>query len=315
MAESGLGRSTIVSIIGAFVAGVMGLLFAYVNDWIGPHRGEGRQAHAAPPSGGSQPPHPARPAGRAFRGPFDVLSALHADLKEAPESDRPRRRYLTLTHLHNHPARTDADLDKARAGLAELAGHLSPAGRAVVWRPLDAEKTIYRLDLGELGWDPEETWRQILKGYPYGLSFAEAADSAWREAEKEVQALTGARLAYVRADWFLAAVARPPLAGPGGPLKVPDRPLPVAVQGLAQAYAAQRLALEDAAAELARDEPAALEEFLRRDADRLRRLRLVPLLQPGGTIGRDAWESLEYATSPFQEVSQGLHLGTPLLFP
>src|SRR5262249_52636114 len=126
MAEGGLGRATVVAIIGAFVAGVMGLLFAYVNDWIGPHRADGRHARGAPTDGGPDPTRGTRTARRPFRGPFDVLSAIRTDLKQAPESDRPRRRYLTLTHLHNNPARTDADLDRVRAGLGELAGHLSP---------------------------------------------------------------------------------------------------------------------------------------------------------------------------------------------
>ena len=47
------------------------------------------------------------------RGPLDVLSALVDDLQKVPETDRPRRRYLTLVHLSND-RRSESELETQR---------------------------------------------------------------------------------------------------------------------------------------------------------------------------------------------------------
>jgi hypothetical protein len=320
MAESSLGRATVLSIIGAFVAGLMGLVFAYVHNWLGISNGGDPIPRpvvvvGGPPGETGGKEGPGRGSGRVFRGPHEVLSALAADQEKADEAARPRRRYLTLTHLHNNPTLKPADLDAFRAALLDLAGYLSPGGQAVVWRPVDPERTLYALDLQDLGWDADTTWRQVLKGYPYGLTYGTAADTGWREAQEKVQKLARSKLPWVRADWFLAAVVHPPLGGPNGVLKLPPREVPASVQAQAQGYAQQALTLEGAAAELARNEPRRLEAFLKADPDRLRRLGLAPLLEPDGKVKRETWESLQDATSPFQQVSAGLQYGTPLVFP
>jgi hypothetical protein len=314
MAEPSVGRTVLLSLIGAVVTAAVGLAFAFVHQWAGlKPDGErlvqpGPAPDPAPPGGRPAVP----PSGRTFKGPYELLSAMRTDLREA-KTVAPRRRYLTLAHLHNNRNVSTADLRACRAALLDLAGYLSPEGSAVVWRPLDHEQTVYALDLGALGWD-EDTWRQVLKFYPYGLTFRDGTDENWREAEQEVQTLADVRLPYVRGDWFLSAVVRPPLGGPHGALKTPKRPLPPAVQTQAQVYLLRGLTLADAAAELPRNEAARLEEFLKADADRLRRLRLEPLLRPGETVRREVWEARDHATSPFQEVCHGLRLGTPLLF-
>jgi hypothetical protein len=311
MAEGSLSRSVLLSVVGALVTASVGLGFAFLHNWIG-LKPDGERIVQTNPKSSTRPEVP--PARRAFKGPYEVLSAIAADLREA-KTAAPQRRYLTLTHLHNNRQVSDADLQTFRTALLDLAGYLSPEGNALVWRPLDAEQTIYGFDLHALGWDGEDTWRLILKGYPYGLTFRDAVDERWREAEHQVQTLASARLPYARADWFLAAVVRPPLGGASGALKTPKRTLPPSIQAQLQAYFQQRLTRDGAAAELPRNEPAQMEEFLKADPDRLRRLGLAPLLQAGESIGRSTWESMEYATSPFQEVCQGLHLGAPLLFP
>ena len=46
---------------------------------------------------------------------------------------------------------------------------------------------------------------------------------------------------------------------------------------------------------------------------RLRDLGLGPLLD-GAPIKREAWETREFGTSPFQEAARELRLGTPVVY-
>jgi hypothetical protein len=311
MAEDKFSRHILITFLGALFAAVIGLIFAYIYNWLGISSTGERISNS-----GNQNPGPnnnpengkGQPA-RTFEDPLDVLSAIAKDLKMADQAERTNRRYLTLTHLHNNPRRTTADLDRARQTLNDLARYLSPEGRVAVWEPVNEEQTVFAVDIDDLGWGAGE-WKQVLKGYPYGLSFAEDAEPRWREAAKEVQELADATMPYARADWFLVSAVR--LAGQGS-LKVPaGRGIPDSVQECIQKYAQEKLTLADAAAELARNEPARLEDRLRNNPE-LRR-RLEPLVT-GGTVLRSVWESTDAGTSPYQEVSQALQMGHPIVLP
>jgi hypothetical protein len=316
MAEGGIGRSVLLSIIGTVIAATVGLIFAYVHNWLGITKGGERIAHPDD--------HPADRPGtvpdtsihkRTFKGPVEFLSAMSADLEKLDPTARSRRRYLTLTHLHNNSTWSNADLDRFRTALGELAGHMSPERQALTWQAVDADRTIFAIDLGELRWEAGDLWQELLRHYPYGVTYSRVADSAWRDAEKRLQELSGTKLPFVRADWFLTAMVRPPFAGADGVWKAPKRAVPESVQKQVQAYIEDRLTLDGVAADLARNEPRHLEAFLRDNAERRRQLHLDALLQPGGTIRRTDWEQVRDATtSPFQEVTQGLHYGTPLVF-
>lgn len=312
MADEKLSRSLLITFLGALFAAVVGLVFAYVHNWLGISPSGERLSSAngnpnpGPGSGGDAKDSKGQPA-RTFEDPLDVLSAIARDLKKAGEAESTGRRYLTLTHLHNNPRHSSADLDGARQSLADLARYLSPEGRVAVWRPVNEEQTVFALDLDDLGWSAAQ-WRQVLRGYPYGLSYAEDADPRWRVAAEEVKELADTTMPYARADWFLVSAVRQADA-----LKVPaGRAVPDSVQVRVQKYAQEKLALADAAAELPRNEPARLEDGLRNNAD-LRR-RLEPLVT-GGTVLRSVWESTEGGTSPYQEVSEALHMGHPVLLP
>jgi hypothetical protein len=309
MAEEKFSRHLLITFIGALFAAVIGLIFAYIYNWLGISATGERISNSA---NGNPNPGPnnntekdnGQPA-RTFEDPLDVLSAIAGNLKKADEAERTKRRYLTLTHLHNNPRRTAADLDRARQTLNDLARYLSPEGRVAVWQPVNEEQTVFALDLGDLGWGPAE-WRQVLKDYPYGLSYDENSEPRWRQAAQEVEELADASMPYARADWFLVAAVR--LAGQGS-LKVPaGRAIPDSVHDCIQKYAQEKLTLADAAAELPRNEPARLEDVLRNDPE-LRR-QLEPLLT-GGTVLRSVWESTESTTSPYQEASRALQMGHP----
>jgi hypothetical protein len=147
-----------------------------------------------------------------------------------------------LVHRHNEPNVTAAELDLERRGVADLAAALAPPDQVVSLTAIDADRTIFRLDLASLGWSAEQ-WRQLAVRYPYGVSSETPADEAIRIA-------TGDRLPTVRADWFVVALSRPPLGSPGGTLGLWTKGPPEKVQVLLRAYAEQSLDLVRAAREL-----------------------------------------------------------------
>jgi hypothetical protein len=313
-AEASVSRTIWVTTITAVITSLVGLGFAYVHYRLGIGPGgnpikTGTEGAPEKPPASTAPRPDAR--GRVVKDALDTLTAVAADLQKVPAAERPQRRYLTLTHLHNARRLSAADLRAFRQTLVQLAEHLSPPGRVVAFNAIDAEQTIYAVDLKELGWDAEPAWRQILKVYPYGLTYEDAANAQLRAADQQVQTLSGSKLPYVRADWFAAALVRPPLVGAEGLLKTPTREVPPSVRALAQTYDQEELNLEAAAADLNLADPKRLGDLVREEPRLRRTLGLEPLTQ-GGIIRRSVWESMKFTTSPFQEVSRELNLGTPI---
>ncbi|MEW6211738.1 MAG: hypothetical protein AB1631_25500 [Acidobacteriota bacterium] len=140
------------------------------------------------------------PSPRAFISETAILSAISYDLSRAGERSRPFLRYFSLAHLYNAGASSE-ELDAYRAALSKLINSLSWHREITPPAPVDASKTIYRIDLRDYQWTAQ-TWNRLLSFYPYGI----------RTAEGEViRLLSGALLPYVRADWFAANASAPPL--------------------------------------------------------------------------------------------------------
>src|SRR5207237_3126181 len=75
--------------------------------------------------------------------------------------------------------------------------------RVVVPAAVDAQKTIFRIDLRDYKWN-EETWKKILAADPYRFVHEDPV-------ARDVASLTQCDLPYARADWFVFAASRPPL--------------------------------------------------------------------------------------------------------
>jgi serine/threonine-protein kinase len=148
---------------------------------------------------------------QAFRNEKDVLLAIRDHLNRLPRQDRPFQRYFTLTHLASNPNVKEADLRLYRAALAKLVNHLSMKSDIVVPAAVDAEQTVFAVDLRRLDWDRHEIWRQILRTYPYALKHDRDPDEAVQEQAREVYDKAGTDVPYLRADWFVATASRPPL--------------------------------------------------------------------------------------------------------
>jgi serine/threonine-protein kinase len=156
-------------------------------------------------------PFPGREA-RPFQSEQQVVQAIHAHLSRAKVSDRPFLRYFTLTNLfNNHKNVTNDEMRLYRAALSKLINSLTFQPIIVVPEAVDAEQTIFAIDLREIGWDKSDLWREVLKVYPYGLKHDRSADQQLASLASDIYRMTGADLPYIRADWFISTASRPPL--------------------------------------------------------------------------------------------------------
>lgn len=154
---------------------------------------------------------PGRPA-RPFQSETAIITAILTDLRRVRPGQRRFQRYFTLTHLaNNHAGVTDDDLRLYRAALAKLVNSLSWKPDIIRPQAIDGEQTMFRIDLRDLGWDEHDLWKEILKEYPYGLSYRTSNNTDLRKAALELAELSDSDLAYLRADWFIATASRPPL--------------------------------------------------------------------------------------------------------
>lgn len=164
-----------------------------------------------------------RPAARErpFVSPQSMIVSMNKDVAAADPRDRPYLRYFTLTHLYNAGVPHD-ELESYRRGLAKLVNSLSWGRQVVVPKPIDPGKTLLRIDLRDYKWT-DRIWDEILFHNAFGVEYG-------TEAEKQLQAATRTRLAYVRADWFVSAASRPPLYHEILELPTTDRALEAALK-------------------------------------------------------------------------------------
>jgi mono/diheme cytochrome c family protein len=84
----------------------------------------------------------------------EILSAMQTDILSEDADDREFIRYLLLTNRYNAGV-CDADLDQDRFGMNKLLNMLSINSRVEEARAIDADETIYRIDIRDYGWDRE----------------------------------------------------------------------------------------------------------------------------------------------------------------
>jgi hypothetical protein len=141
-------------------------------------------------------------ASRAVVTSAGVASLIAADLERMAPARRPTSRYLTLTHLAN--TCTDASAMKVyRQGAIKLVNSLSRAATPVKVETIDADASILRINLADIGWTLAD-WDTMLAAYPYNMQPAGQASSV-------IAAITQTPIAAVRADWFGYAASQPPL--------------------------------------------------------------------------------------------------------
>lgn len=129
----------------------------------------------------------------------DVVRFVADDIGAARSRSKRFLRYFTITHLYN-AGLSDDELQTYRAALSKLVNSLSWNGRITVPEPIDPARTVFRIDLRDYNWS-ESVWDRIVDAYPYGVL----------PTSGEPYAETECDLPVVRADWFVAIAAKPPL--------------------------------------------------------------------------------------------------------
>jgi len=142
----------------------------------------------------------------------NLFQIINADLARLDLGDSAFVRYLTLAN-RNQALGCGAALDGERAAINELINSVSIDARATPLVAVDAEETLYRLDLRDYGWDRAITvagkrftdaWEALIAGSPYALPYiGDDADDAVNDTGTKVPVLFG--------NAFVAAAARAPL--------------------------------------------------------------------------------------------------------
>jgi hypothetical protein len=139
---------------------------------------------------------------RQFVGNKDIINLIAADLETLPKQRAKSTRYLTLTHLANGCTDPKA-MNVYRQGAIKLVNSLSRSSDVVRLETIDPDQAILRINIDDLGWSADD-WNGILASYPYNT-----------QPETQLVGLlkstTDTAMPYVRADWFAATAARPPL--------------------------------------------------------------------------------------------------------
>ncbi|MGE0607603.1 MAG: c-type cytochrome domain-containing protein [Pirellulales bacterium] len=142
-----------------------------------------------------------------------VLEAISADLNKINFKDRPRIRYFSLANLYNNELIADFNLRLYRAALSKAINSMSRERRIAVIVPLPGTwKSIYRLDMREVGWDKDpQLWFNVLNAYPYGMSWNDPKLANLQQNIKQLYQAgggIGAGVEYIRADWFVTKATR-----------------------------------------------------------------------------------------------------------
>lgn len=150
---------------------------------------------------------------REFISLQQTLATILADLQALPDQGaRSRQRYFSLVEASNNPAVSDDALRMQRAALSKALNSLSWQREIVVPRAINASKTLYAVDIEELGWTRDH-WIAVRVRYPYAIGFQNLADPSLAELESEIVRLSGdgEPLYRVRADWFVSTALQPEL--------------------------------------------------------------------------------------------------------
>jgi serine/threonine-protein kinase len=155
-----------------------------------------------------------------------VLKAILQDVQTLKPEDRRSARYFSLNHLLTGGA-TDEELHLHRDALAKTINHLTWEPNLVHPRPIEASKTIFRIDLRTLGWDrhpfkivrdeepaeasPVNLFDLVLLEYPYATIYQSSATFNQLVSEFLSPASQVRPIPYVRADWFVSVATQPPL--------------------------------------------------------------------------------------------------------
>lgn len=205
--RGGLQRSSLGVCAGLLLAGCSGLDRELIEDIFDGHGPGGGAQH---PGGGGQP-GPGASCGGLISGD-DILALVASDLAALDADDQAFTRYLSLADEANARGCGDV-LNTSRAALDKLINSVSLSSTLTPLTAIDADETLYRLDLRDYDWDRAveaggtsfaNAWEAIIASSPYAVPYVgDDADAAVADTRTAVPVLFG--------DAFVAAVAQAPL--------------------------------------------------------------------------------------------------------
>ncbi|MEM9460283.1 MAG: hypothetical protein AAGF11_39275 [Myxococcota bacterium] len=137
----------------------------------------------------------------------EMIDTMLNDIStQVSPADRPFTRYLTLTHLNN-VGLCASQLDEFRFGLSKAINSLSLD--PIIHRPraIDANETIYRIDLRDYDWESAQgvdKWELLVDQNPYAFRLLD--DDA-----EVLQDFTETEVPFMAADWLIHDASEPPL--------------------------------------------------------------------------------------------------------
>ncbi|HTV17487.1 MAG TPA: hypothetical protein VMG12_02420, partial [Polyangiaceae bacterium] len=162
------------------------------------HQGGGHGGHGGGHGGGGGGPI-ANDCG-GFISSDAVLVSVARDLQSLDREDQAFARYVTLANEANANG-CGAALNVSRAALNKLVNSLSTETTVEVPVAVDANETLYRLDLRDFGWDRSidvdgtvfvDGWEAIIASSPYAIPFeGDDADDAAADSGTSVPVLFG----------------------------------------------------------------------------------------------------------------------------
>jgi hypothetical protein len=133
---------------------------------------------------------------------LDYMRTDIGDTSVIASDERQFYRYFTLTHLYNAGSCSE-DLAGHRWALTKAINSLSLETKIVAPVAIDPEKTIYRIDLRDYGWDAA-LWDSMVLQNPYAVEYL-------RDEATDLKGFTQTAVPFQGGDWFVSTASRPPL--------------------------------------------------------------------------------------------------------
>ena len=145
-----------------------------------------------------------------FIGPGKLLTTIQNHLKTLSAFDRSSARYFTTTHLYNAGEGPEV-LRAAEIALSKLVNSLSWGYTVVKPEAIDAQGTVFYIDLRDYEWDTRDVWTQIETVYPYVIEFDATTRPVLHRKFTALREEMVCAVPFVHVDWFLAEASLPPL--------------------------------------------------------------------------------------------------------
>ena len=145
-----------------------------------------------------------------FISPAEILNTIETHLMSLESFDRAFARYFTMTHLYNAGERADI-LQEYRKALYKLVNSLSWGSTVTNPQPIDAQGTIFYIDLRHYEWDVNDGWTTIEAEYPYHIPFDAPEQTTLKEQLTRLQGEMKSDIPSIHVDWFVAKASLPPL--------------------------------------------------------------------------------------------------------